>query len=101
MPFAPGLALKSRSIGVVNKGQHTTVVRRLIPLGDGCSYVADTPGWKSLALWDTQPEELDGYFPEIRPLVADCRFNDCTHVKEPGCAVRTGCGAGPRPPGPL
>jgi ribosome biogenesis GTPase len=84
----PGLGLRVTRIGVANKGQHTTVVRRLIPLGDGSSYVADTPGWKSLALWDTQPEELDGYFPEIRPLVADCRFNDCTHVNEPGCAVR-------------
>jgi ribosome biogenesis GTPase len=86
----PGLDLQVKEIGVMDKGQHTTVVRRLISLGDGCSYVADTPGWKSLALWDTQPEELDGYFPEIRPLVADCRFNDCTHVNEPGCAVRRG-----------
>lgn len=84
----PGLSLGVSRIGAANKGQHTTVVRRLISLGDGRSYVADTPGWKSLALWDTQPEELDAYFPEIRPLVADCRFNDCTHVKEPGCAVR-------------
>jgi ribosome biogenesis GTPase len=84
----PGLGLTVSDIGAVNKGRHTTVVRRLIPLGDGRSYVADTPGWRSLALWDTQPEELDGYFPEIRPLVADCRFNDCTHVNEPGCAVR-------------
>lgn len=83
----PGLGLGVTKIGVANKGQHTTVVRQLIPLGDGCSYVADTPGWKSLALWDTQPEELDAYFPEIRPLVADCRFNDCTHINAPGCAV--------------
>jgi ribosome biogenesis GTPase / thiamine phosphate phosphatase len=84
----PGLSLDVTGISSANKGQHTTVVRRLISLGDGRSYVADTPGWKSLALWDTQPEELDGYFPEIRPLVADCRFNDCTHISEPGCAVR-------------
>ena len=81
MRFTRASAWRSPEIGAVNKGQHTTVVRRLIPLGDGCSYVADTPGWKSLALWDTQPEEMDGYFPEIRPLVADCRFNDCTHVQ--------------------
>lgn len=84
----PDLRLAVSDIGAVNKGQHTTVVRRLISLGDGCSYVADTPGWKSLALWDTQPEELDGYFPELRVLVTDCRFSDCTHVNEPGCAVR-------------
>ena len=49
--------------------------------------MADTPGWKSLALWDTEPEELDGYFPDIAPLVAQCRFSDCTHTHEPGCAV--------------
>ena len=46
------------------------------------------PGIKALALWDTQPEELDGYFPELRDLVASCQFNDCTHRNEPGCAVR-------------
>ena len=45
-------------------------------------------GLKSLALWDTEPEELDGYFPELRDLVAKCQFNDCTHRIEPGCAVR-------------
>jgi len=84
----PGLDLKVQDIGSVNKGQHTTVVRRLYSLGDGRGYVADTPGWRSLALWDTQPEEMDGYFPEIRPLVSECKFNDCSHTSEPGCAVR-------------
>jgi ribosome biogenesis GTPase len=69
------------------KGRHTTVVRQLFPL-DGGGYVADMPGLRTLALWDTQPEELDGYFPEIRDLVALCQFNDCTHTNEPGCAVR-------------
>lgn len=83
----PGLELEISDIGAVNKGTHTTVVRQLISLGDGHSYVADTPGWRSLALWDTQAEELDGYFPEIRPLVSGCRFSDCTHIDEPGCAV--------------
>jgi len=84
----PGLGLQVKDVGAVNKGQHTTVVRQLYSLGDGRSYVADTPGWKSLALWDTQPEELDAYFPEIRNLVSGCKFSDCTHVSEPGCAVR-------------
>jgi ribosome biogenesis GTPase len=84
----PGLGLAVKEVGAVNKGQHTTVVRKLYPLGDGCSYVADTPGWKSLALWDTEPEEMDAYFPEIRPLVAQCKFSDCSHMHEPGCAVR-------------
>lgn len=84
----PGLGLEVREVSRrTSKGRHTTVVRQLFPLKDG-GYVADTPGLKALALWDVAPEEIDGYFPELRSLVADCQFNDCTHVREPGCAVR-------------
>jgi ribosome biogenesis GTPase len=83
----PGLGLAIRSVSqATEKGKHTTVVRQLIPLKGG-GYVADTPGLKALALWDIRPEELDGYFPELRGLVAGCQFSDCTHVHEPGCAV--------------
>jgi len=70
-----------------SKGRHTTVVRELFAL-EGGGYVADLPGLRSLALWDTEPEELDGYFPELRDLVQHCQFNDCTHQHEPGCAVQ-------------
>lgn len=70
-----------------SKGRHTTVVRSLFPLNDG-GYVADLPGIRMLALWDIEPEELDGYFPDLRDLVQDCQFSDCTHVNEPGCAVK-------------
>jgi ribosome biogenesis GTPase len=45
-------------------------------------------------LWDIQAEELDGYFPELRGRVAECAFSDCTHVHEPGCAVRAAVEAG-------
>jgi ribosome biogenesis GTPase len=90
----PGLGLRVNEIGAVNKGQHTTVVRQLYSLGEGAGYVADTPGWKSLALWDTQPEEIAQYFPEIRPLVSKCRFRDCTHIHEPDCAVRAAAATG-------
>jgi ribosome biogenesis GTPase len=84
----PGLGLAVREVSRrTSKGKHTTVVRELFPLAEG-GYVADTPGLKALALWDVEPEEIDGYFPELRTLVADCQFNDCTHVREPGCAVR-------------
>ncbi len=84
----PGLGLAVREVSAaLGKGRHTTTVRQLCPL-DGGGYVADTPGLRSLALWDTTPEELDGYFPEIAPLVAQCQFSDCTHIHEPGCAVR-------------
>lgn len=84
----PGLGLAVNEISkAMDKGKHTTVTRQLFPLVGG-GYVADTPGWKSLALWDTEPEEIDGYFPELRELVQHCQFNDCTHTHEPGCAVR-------------
>jgi ribosome biogenesis GTPase len=83
----PGLGLEISKISqATNKGRHTTVVRELFPLENG-GYVADTPGLKALALWDIEPEELDGYFPELRSLVEACQFSDCTHVHEPGCAV--------------
>jgi len=94
----PGLGLSVNEISAVNKGRHTTVVRQLFPL-DGHGYVADTPGWKSLALWDIAPEEIDAYFPEIAPLVAECQFSDCTHTHEPGCAVRAAVESGRIHPG--
>jgi len=84
----PGLGLAVNEISTaMNKGKHTTVTRQMFPLVGG-GYVADTPGWKSLALWDTEPEELDAYFPELRDLVPHCQFSDCTHTHEPGCAVQ-------------
>lgn len=83
----PGLGLAVNEISsAMNKGRHTTVARQLFPL-EGGGYVADTPGWKSLGLWDTEPEEMDAYFPELRDLVAKCQFSDCSHQHEPGCAV--------------
>lgn len=90
----PGLGLAARAVSqATTKGRHTTVVRELFPLQGG-GYVADTPGLKALALWDIEPEELDAYFPELRPLVQDCQFSDCTHVHEPGCAVLAAVEAG-------
>ncbi len=80
-----GLAVSEVSQST-EKGRHTTIVRQLYAL-DGGGYVADLPGLRTLALWDVEPEELDGYFREIAPLVAECQFNDCTHQDEPGCAV--------------
>jgi len=90
----PDLGLQVRSVSeATSKGRHTTRVRALFPLDVG-GYVADTPGIRSLALWDTEPEELDAYFIEMRPLVADCQFSDCTHTHEPGCAVLAAVEAG-------
>ncbi len=84
----PGLGLAVREISkATGKGRHTTVVRQMFPL-EGGGWVADTPGLKALSLWDIEPEELDGYFPEFRALVPLCQFSDCTHIHEPGCAIR-------------
>jgi ribosome biogenesis GTPase len=90
----PGLGLAVNEISrSVDKGRHTTVIRQMFPL-EGGGYVADTPGWKSLALWDTRPEEIDAYFPELRQLVSACQFSDCSHRHEPGCAVQAAVQAG-------
>jgi ribosome biogenesis GTPase len=90
----PNLGLAVRAVSEATlKGKHTTVVREMFALNEG-GFVADLPGLKSLALWDTQPEELDGYFPELRDLVAECQFSDCTHRVEPGCAVLRAVEAG-------
>jgi ribosome biogenesis GTPase / thiamine phosphate phosphatase len=84
----PGLGLQARAVSEATfKGRHTTVYSELLPLVGG-GYVADTPGLRSLGLWDVEPEELDAYFVEIRPYVGLCEFGNCTHVSEPGCAVR-------------
>jgi ribosome biogenesis GTPase len=92
----PGLGLAVNEISkVMNKGRHTTVTRQMFALAErGGGYVADTPGWKSLALWDTEAEEIDAYFPELRDLVPHCQFSDCTHKHEPGCAVLAALKAG-------
>lgn len=83
----PGLGLAAKDVSKsTRKGRHTTVVRELFPL-EGGGYVADTPGLKSLALWDIEPEEVDAYFPELRDLVMDCQFSNCSHMHEPGCEV--------------
>lgn len=89
------LDLKTGEISEGNKkGRHTTVVREMFPLKEG-GFIADLPGIKTLGLWDIEPEELDGYFPEIRPLVSECFYSDCTHDEsEVDCAVRAAVEAG-------
>ena len=83
-----GLGLRVRHVSeATGKGLHTTRHVELIPLEVG-GYVADTPGIRSLALFDVEPGELDAYYREIAPLVKLCQFSDCTHTHEPKCAVR-------------
>ncbi|MDZ4670922.1 MAG: ribosome small subunit-dependent GTPase A [Phototrophicales bacterium] len=87
-----GRAVKNIS-GYHQEGVHTTRDSALIKLdtavyGDK-TYLADTPGMRSLNVWDIEPSELDGYFRDIAPHIGNCRFSNCTHVHEPGCGVRT------------
>ena len=84
----PGLGLRVKTVSDVNqKGRHTTTTAELIRMEFG-GWVVDTPGVRQLQLWDTRPEEVEGYFPEFRPYVALCSFPDCTHIHEARCAVK-------------
>ena len=67
-------------------GQHTTTFSEMISLPDG-GWLIDTPGIKGFGTFDMEPEELTSYFPEIFRFSKDCRFSNCTHTHEPGCAV--------------
>ncbi len=90
----PGLRLGTGAVSeTLHKGRHTTTVAELLPLADG-GYVADTPGLRELALWETSPSELAWAFPEFRPHLGGCAFNDCRHLDEPRCAVRTALASG-------
>ena len=90
----PELGLEVRSVSLsTTKGRHTTQVRELFALDEG-GYVADMPGLRTLALWDIEGEELDAYFREMRDLVPNCQFSNCTHSHEPGCAVRASVESG-------
>ena len=93
----PGLNLRVGEVIDIGKGRHTTRRAELHPLSGG-GFIADTPGLRELGLWDVRPEELSDYFPEIRRLAAQCRFPDCTHVREPDCAVRAAVERGDIPP---
>ncbi|MDR3367154.1 MAG: ribosome small subunit-dependent GTPase A [Prevotellaceae bacterium] len=70
-----------------NKGKHTTTFSEMLEVEAG-SYVVDTPGIKGFGLVDINPNELSHYFKEIFAASRTCKFNGCTHVHEPGCAVR-------------
>ena len=87
--LAPGLDLRTGEIShAMNKGRHTTVVGSLHPLPGG-GFVADTPGLRELGPWDLPPEDLDFCYREFRPFLGACRFADCLHRDEAGCAVRS------------
>jgi ribosome biogenesis GTPase len=85
--LVPGASLRTAEISDAhNTGQHTTTFSEMIPL-EGGGWVVDTPGIKGFGTFDMEPEEITGYFKEIFHFSHDCRFNNCTHTHEPGCAV--------------
>ena len=90
----PGLNLKTAEISEAhNTGMHTTTFSEMVPLpcdGDEAkadSWLIDTPGIKGFGTFDMEPEEICGYFRDIFSVAANCRFSNCTHTHEPGCAV--------------
>ena len=83
----PGVNLKTAEISDAhNQGMHTTTFSEMLQLPSG-GYIIDTPGIRGFGTFDIEPEELTSYFKEIFHFSKDCRFNNCTHTHEPGCAV--------------
>lgn len=83
----PGANLRTAEISDAhNLGMHTTTFSEMLPLPTG-GYLIDTPGIKGFGTFDMEPEELSGYFKDIFKFSKDCKFSNCTHTHEPGCAV--------------
>lgn len=84
----PGTETKTGAISSYhNKGMHTTTFSEMFPVEEN-GYIIDTPGIKGFGTFDMEEEEIGHYFPEIFQTSADCKYSNCTHRHEPGCAVR-------------
>lgn len=84
----PELSLRTQDVsGWSGKGLHTTTFAEMFDLPFG-GKIIDTPGMREFALMDIAEQELSHYFPEMRALINECRFNNCMHIEEPGCAVK-------------
>lgn len=84
----PGLHLRTGEISEsTGKGRHTTSTAQLLPLSAG-GWIADTPGLREIAIRDVHPDDVAWLFPEFRPYLGVCRFSNCTHRAEVGCAIR-------------
>ena len=84
----PGTEARTGEISQAhNKGMHTTTFSEMYPVDDADGYIIDTPGIKGFGTFDMEVEEIGHYFPEIFEASADCRYGNCTHRHEPGCAV--------------
>lgn len=90
----PGLKLPTQEISAkIERGKNTTVSAVMVPLDAG-GFLVDTPGFSDVGLAGIEPRELARCFPEMRDLIDRCRFPDCRHLIEPGCAVRAAVDAG-------
>lgn len=90
----PGLGLKTAAISDAHDaGRHTTTFAEMFPLTQG-GYIIDTPGVRSFGMVDMKREEISHFFPEIFERAGECRFYNCTHTHEPGCAVADAVEAG-------
>lgn len=86
----PGLGIKVKSVSASSgKGQHTTTFATMHPLSGG-GWLVDTPGIREFGIVDLQPEEVALYFPEFAERLSHCKFHNCVHLHEPGCAVLGG-----------
>jgi len=84
----PEFTLKTQDVsGWSGKGLHTTTFAEMYDLPFG-GKIIDTPGLREFALMDIEKNELSHYFPEMRALLSNCRFNNCMHIEEPGCAIK-------------
>jgi ribosome biogenesis GTPase len=85
----PGMDLKTQGVsGWSGKGIHTTTFAEMYDLPLWNAHIIDTPGIREFGLVDIPRQELSHYFPEMRNRLADCQFNNCLHVNEPGCAIK-------------
>ncbi len=83
----PGLRLRTGEVSSkTGSGRHTTVAAEMHPFGKN-GFVVDTPGLRDIGLWGIEPLEVAAAFPELAEFAGACRFDNCRHVKEPGCAV--------------
>jgi ribosome biogenesis GTPase len=89
----PGLGLRTGELSrKVRRGRNTTVSALMLPFEEG--YLVDTPGFNEVGLWGIEPRELASCFPEFRPYLGECRFQDCRHLTERGCTVQAAVAAG-------
>lgn len=89
-----GFSLRTGAISEKGRrGRQTTVGAVMVPFGAD-AFLVDTPGFSEVGLWGVEPRELAACFPEFRPLLGHCRFQDCRHVSEPGCRIAAAAEAG-------